>query len=130
MRVSSCVDVCRNRNADFVLEIMQNYHGESFTYEVLKRIIDKYPKDNTKLSPARVSLDSTGVVRGEFGMVETCRSKKEAIKSWLSDERENIRKFAERYITQLDQQINAEQKRADQEIAMRRSQFDADNDGL
>ena len=63
-------------------------------------------------------------------MVETYRSKKEAVKSWLSDERENIHEFAEMHIAQLEQQINAEQKRADKGIAMRRSQFDADNDGL
>ncbi|MDP1558277.1 MAG: RelA/SpoT domain-containing protein [Nitrosomonas sp.] len=115
-------------DADFVLEIMQNYHGESSTHEVLKRIIDKYPKDNSKLSRVKISLDSAGVVRGEFGMVEAYRSKKEAITSWLSDEQKNVREFARTHIAELERQIIAEQKRADEGIAMKRSQFDAGDD--
>lgn len=47
--------------------------------------------------------------------------------SWLSDERENIHAFAKAHIAELERQINAEQKRADQEIAMRRSQFEIDD---
>jgi hypothetical protein len=31
-------------DADFVLAVMENYHGESDTHEVLKRIVTKYPK--------------------------------------------------------------------------------------
>lgn len=114
-------------DAEFVLGIMQNYHGESSTHEVLKRIIDRYPNDNSKLDRVKVCLDSIGVVRGEFGMVEAYRSKKEAITSWLSDGRENVRAFAEAHIAELERQINAEQKRADREIAMRRSQFEIDD---
>jgi ppGpp synthetase/RelA/SpoT-type nucleotidyltranferase len=115
-------------DADFVLGIMQNYRGEPATHEVLKQIVARYPQDESKLSRVRISFDNTGVVSGEFGMVEAYRAKKQAILTWTSDERPEVRQFAELHAAELDRRIISEQKRADEDIEMRRRRFETDDD--
>ena len=48
------------------------------------------------MSGVRVSIDSTGVVSGEFGLVEAWRAKKESLTEWLADERLAVKAFAEK----------------------------------
>ena len=52
--------------ADFSLAVLQNYPGETSTYVVLKEIVSRFPHDDRKMSGVRISIDSTGVVSGEF----------------------------------------------------------------
>ena len=125
--MSDLVTSGNETDADFVLGVVQNYDGEPSTHEVLKRIVDRYPQDKSKLSQVRISFDNTGVVSGEFGMVDAYRAKKQAILEWASDPRPEVRHFAETHAVELELNIVAEQKRADEDIEMRRRQFDADN---
>jgi hypothetical protein len=113
-------------DADFVLAVMENYHGEPATHEVLKRIVAKYPKDQSKLSGVSISFDSTGVVMGEFGFVEAMRQKKTAIEPWLTDPRPEVRTFADKHIRDLDLRIADEQRRAEERKAMRTLEYDDD----
>ncbi len=112
--------------ADFVLEILQNYRGEPTTHEVLKEIVARFPSDESKLTRVEISFDNTGVVSGQFGMVDALRAKKELVQAWKDDPRETVRAFAEEHIRSLDLRIIAEQKRADESGEMRRRQFDDD----
>lgn len=114
-------------DADFVLGILENYHGEPSTHEVLKQIVTRYPQDASKLNHVSISFDNTGVVSGEFGMVEAYRAKKHAILTWGSDLRPEVRTFAEVHAARLDLNIIAEQKRADEGIEMRRLRFNSDD---
>lgn len=113
-------------DADFVLDVMQNYHEEPSTHEVLKRIVDRYPQDKSKLNQVEISFDQTGMVMGEFGMVEAYRAKKQSILTWADDLRPAVRNFAEAHSAELDVRIASEQKRADERIEMRRREFDVD----
>src|SRR5947208_9540893 len=106
-------------DADFVLAVMENYHGEPETHEVLKRIVAKYPQDQSKLSGVRISFDSTGVVMGNFGFAEAMRQKKAALDPWLTDPHPEVRAFAEKHIRELDLRITDEQRRAEDEKALR-----------
>jgi len=115
-------------DADFVLAVMENYHGEVATHEVLKRIVAKYPRDPSKLSGVGVSFDSIDGVVGEFGFVDAMREKKAAIEPWLSDPRPEVRAFAEKHIGNLDVCIADEQRRAEGEEAMRMLDYDDDQD--
>jgi ppGpp synthetase/RelA/SpoT-type nucleotidyltranferase len=78
-------------DADFVLAIIENYHGEPAIHEVLKRIVAKYPNDEEKLTGVSISFDSTGVLSSEFGYVEAIRQKKGVMEPWLTDERPEVR---------------------------------------
>ena len=120
--------------AEFALGILRNYRGETSTYVVLKEIVSRFPDDNLKMSGVRVSVDSTGVVSGEFGLAEAWRAKKESLTEWLADERPAVKAFAERHIAELDLMIASEQRRAEAEREMRNRSYDeddelADNDG-
>lgn len=119
------------KDADFVVAVMENYHGELATHEVLKRIIEKYPGDRGKVASVKSSLDNTGVVTGEFGLVDAMRKKITALESWLSDGRPEVRRFAEEHIRELKVDIADAQRRAEERKALRDLQFDAEegNDG-
>ena len=116
-------------DADFVLAIMENYHGEPAIHEVLKRIVAKYPNDEKKLTGVSISFDSTGVVSGEFGYVDAFRRKKAAIEPWLTDDRPEVRAFAEKYVRQADLRIADEQRRAETGKALRELEYDEDDTG-
>lgn len=85
-----------------------------------------YPHDESKMNDVKDILENTGVVVGEFGMVEAYRAKKQSILVWVDDPRPAVRNFAEAHSSELDIRIVSEQKRADERIEMRRREFDAD----
>lgn len=114
--------------AEFALAILQNYHGERSTYEVLKEIVSQFPDDESKMIEVRCCIDSTGVVSGSFGFAGAYRSKKESLTEWLADERPEVRAFAKRHIVELDRRIAAEQRQAETEIEMRNRDYDEDDD--
>jgi len=115
-------------DADFVLEILQNYHGEIATHAVLKEIVSRYPADVTKVNKIRISIDHTGVVSGELGFANAWRTKKDALAEWLTDERLEVREFAKKHIAELDRMIVAEHRNAESEKEMRNRDFEDDGD--
>ena len=115
--------------ADFALEILQNYLGETSTDVVLKEIVSRFPHDDRKMDGARISINSTGVVSGEFGLAEAWRGKKELLTQWLTDERQAVTAFAEKHMAELDRMIASEQHRVEAEREMReRSQGESGHD--
>ena len=113
--------------ADFALAILRNYRGEASTHVVLKEIVSRFPDDPRKMDGVRVSIDSTGVVRGELGFVEAWRAKKESLTEWLEDERLAVKAFAEKHIAEFDLMIASEQRRAETEREMRNRSYDEDD---
>lgn len=114
--------------ADFALAILQNYNGQTSTYVVLKEIVSRFPDDPHKLDGVRVSIDSTGVVSGEFGLSEAWRAKKESLTEWLADNRQVVKAFAESHIAELDLMIASERRRAESRREMRNRSYDEDDD--
>jgi len=114
--------------AEFALAILQNYHGETSTYVVLKEIVSRFPEDTRKMSGVRISIDSTGVVSGEFGYAEALRARKEYLTEWLADDRPAVKAFAERHIAELVLRIVSEQRRAETEREMRNRNYDEEDD--
>ena len=115
--------------ADFSLAVLQNYPGETSTYVVLKEIVSRFPHDDRKMSGVRNSIDSTGVVSGEFGLADAWRVKKESLKHWLTDERQAVKAFAEKHIAELDRMIAAEWRRVEAEREMRNRSNDETEPG-
>lgn len=115
-------------DAQFVLAIMQNYHGEPPTHEVLKRIIAKYPGNDSMRNGVVVSFDNTGPVWGQFGFADAMRQKKAAMETWLPDSRPDVRAFAQRHIRELDLRIAYEQQRGEEDAALRELKYDTSDD--
>jgi ppGpp synthetase/RelA/SpoT-type nucleotidyltranferase len=111
------------KDVEFILDVLQNYHGEESCHEVLKPIVARCVDDERKMSEVRISLDSTGVVSGEFGMVEALRAKKAMLRPWLDDERPEVKAFAVKHMRELDIGIAAEQLRAEQDREMRQRNY-------
>ena len=117
-----------NTEVDFVLAIIRNYHGEISTHAVLKEIVARFPGDDSKMSRVTMAIDSTGVVRGEFGLADAYRAKKDAMGKWLTDERPAVHAFAEKHIAGLDLMITSEQARVEAAGEMRKRDFDEEDD--
>jgi hypothetical protein len=101
--------------ADFSLAILQNYLGSTSTDGVLKEIVSRFPHDAHKMDGVRSSINSTGVVSGEFGLAEAWRVKKESLTRWLTDERQAVKAFAEQHMAELDRMILSERRRVEAE---------------
>ena len=115
--------------ADFSLAILQNYPGETSTYVVLKEIVSRFPSDARKMGGVLISINSTGVVSGEFGLADAWRVKKESLRHWLTDERQAVKAFAEKHIAELDRMIAAEWRRVEAEREIRNRSNDENEPG-
>ena len=106
---------------DFASRLLENYHGETPTHEVIKELIDRLPENDPRLTRLDICLRDTGGVWGEFGMVAAFRKKKEEIALWQKDSRPKVREFAASYVRRMEQQIASEQRSAEirKELRMR-----------
>ena len=75
----------------------------------------------------QLCLESTGVVSGEFGMVDALRGKKAEMVAWFDDPRPRVKTFAEAYIRHLDQRMASERRSAEQRKELRKRNFDEGN---
>ena len=114
---------------DFSLAVLRNYRGETSTDVVLKEIVSRFSNDDRKMSGVRISINSTGVVSGEFGLAEAWRVKKESLRHWLTDERQAVKAFAEEHIAELDRMIASERRRVEAEREMRNRSNDENEPG-
>jgi hypothetical protein len=108
----------------FIFQVLRAYQGQPTTQGVVKELVARLPEDDRRLDMAEICLQSTGVVAGEFGLVEAYRTRNAQIETWLSDSRSQVREFAERFIRRLEQSIAAEQRRAEEDKEMRRRRYD------
>lgn len=113
---------------DFTSRLLENYHGETPTHEVIKELIERLPEDDPRLTRLDICLSNTGVVSGEFGMVAAYRKKKEAIALWLEDSRPKVRAFAAGYVRRMDQQIASEQRSAEMRRELRMRDYETENE--
>ncbi len=106
---------------DFASRLLENYHGETPTHEVIKELIERLPENDPRLTRLDICLSNTGGVWGEFGMVAAYRKKKEAIALWQSDSRTKVRAFAASYVRRMEQEIASEQRSSEirKELRMR-----------
>jgi hypothetical protein len=108
---------------EFVLGILRTYDGSPKIQNVCKTIIKTVPERSQTWNEVAAALESTGVVRGEYGMVEAYESKVLELSSWVNDDDERVRTFAEWLIGSLQSLIAQERQRTDQNLALRKYQY-------
>jgi hypothetical protein len=113
---------------NFVLCILKRYEGEEFLHDLIKELVCAINPGDGRLEQVEIILDSSGPVWGEFGMRDMYLRKQKEITPWLNDEKEEVRSFAEHYIRSLDRYIAAEQRRAEEEVEMRKREFGDDEE--
>src|SRR5262249_40868723 len=98
-----------NDAIEFALHTLHNYRGEATLHPVAKAIVARLAGDDSRLSRVEILLENTGIVSGEFGMVEALRERKTLMTGWLDDRSAVVNGFAERAIRHLDNRIAMEQ---------------------
>jgi len=107
----------------FVSDVLRAYDGPAFLHPVAKQLIKVLSPDSELLHEVAIALQSTGVVSGEYGMVEAYERKRLEVLDWLQDPHERVRAFAAQYITELESMRDFEQRRADESIALRKFEY-------
>ncbi len=117
----------KNKNkAKIVLYILRSYEGETFLHNVCKEFIKQCPKSKKYKQELFVVLSQMGVVSGEYGFVEGYERKKQEIQEWKKDKSKVIKKFAQEYENYLSKRIDYEKKRADEDIEIRKREFEGE----
>jgi hypothetical protein len=94
----------------------------------VKDLIALLEPGSTELNDIELALDQSGVVSGEFGFVELFQKRRSLVAEWLSDERERVRTFTEKYLRELDRRIAAEQRRAEEDYEIRKRDWGKSTD--
>jgi hypothetical protein len=115
-------------DAKFILAVLENYHGEDTAHETLKRLVVRFPNDEYVRTGVRISLESTGVVMGEFGLADALRGKFEMVQRWTTDPRPDVRAFAQDEVQSLALRITDEQRHAEGRKALRELEYDFSNE--
>lgn len=108
---------------EFVTALLRAYEGQTFLHDLCKEIVNALTPDDPLLSEIETALEATGVLSGEFGGVVALVEKKAQVDSWLGDNRQMVRDFAERYRRQLDNQIASEQRRSEELLELRKREY-------
>lgn len=127
-KLSSHIRPDAREETEFVVRVLTAYRGEAILYDFYKEVVKALAPDDPLLGQVQAILQSTGVVSGEFGLVEAYKQKREALVPWLSDADERVKAFAAQHVKSLDLQIAAEQRRSEEDIEMRKRMYDDPND--
>ena len=111
---------------EFVIGILGAYEGSTAILEVCKEIIKAVPEHSKIWNEVAAAIETTSIVRGEYGIVEAFECKLQGISGWMSDEDERVRNFAEWLTEGLQGLIKHERQRADQSMALRKYRYGVD----
>lgn len=113
---------------EFVLGILRTYDGLPKIQNICKAIIKIVPERSKTWNEVAAAFESAGIVRGEYGLVEAYESKVLELSSWVNDDDERVRTFAEWLIGSLQSLIAQERQRTDQNLALRKYQYGVGKD--
>jgi len=118
-----------NKRIKITFSILRAYKGEGFLHNVCKELIKEYSKNNKDGDKYNkemfIILSQMGTVSGDYGFVEGYKKKKAAVQRWKKDKSSVIKSFVKKYEDYLDKQILYEQKRADEDIELRKREFNS-----
>jgi hypothetical protein len=122
--LQSLVSAGQRADIKMILALLPNYDGSATIHELCKAIVDYLEEDDKLRLNVAIALESTPVVSGEFGLVEAYEARKALVAEWLTDPRPKVVQFATEFLHQIDQQIAAEQRRAENDQAAQRRRLE------
>ena len=117
------VDSADAEDLAFIGSSLQGFGGREELLPVLRAILASDVANDDIVGIVSQVLHETGVMKGEFGAAETYQAKATVLKPWLDDESKMVAEFARREIHTLGLMVASEQRRAQEEIAMRKLQY-------
>lgn len=113
----------RPGDVEFVTACLRAYEGSVHIHGVCKEIIKSVPEQSGIWNDVAAAIESTGVVSGEYGMVQAYEAKRDQIAVWKSDENPRVRAFAAWLTENLERMIAAERQRAEEGLALRKHRY-------
>ena len=107
----------------FVASALQGFQGRAELLPVLRAILASDAADDDIAGVVSQVLHETGVMKGEFGPAQTYQAKVDLLRPWLDDESSRVVEFAAREIHSFELMVASENRRAQEEIAMRKLQY-------
>lgn len=108
---------------EFVLRVLMNYEGKAVILPLCREIVARLDLESPLLRTIDIVLDQSGVVSGEFGLVEQHQQRKAEIAAWLEDSSPSVRAFAVQRSRRLDLRTAADKRRALEELELRKRQY-------
>lgn len=112
----------------FVIGILSAYEGASSILEICKAIIRTVPEHSLIWNEIAATIETTGIVMGEYGFVEAYERKQHEISAWKSDENIHVQAFANWFTEDLQSMIEHERQRADEGLALRKYRYGVGKD--
>lgn len=110
----------------FVLAVLGSYEGISEIYPVVRKVLIGTERSSELFRQAHSTLDESGVVSGEFGFADLQAERRGLLSSWLEDESQTVRDFANERLEYLNRRELAETRRAEASIAAGKLAFGED----
>lgn len=120
MKVAQSGDIGK---IDAGIDVLRNLHGEVELHPVFQEFVKASDGDQERLNELSLALETTGVVGGEYGFVEAWKKKQDELRPWLAHEDARVRNFASKYIEDLDRMIEAEARRVEEKIKIRKAEW-------
>ena len=107
----------------FVASSLWGFEGRAELLPVLRAILASDVANDDVTGVVSQVLLETGVMTGEFGAAQTYQAKADLLAQWGDDENRRVAEFAAREIHTLEMMVASENRRAQEEIAMRRLRY-------
>jgi hypothetical protein len=108
---------------EFVIGVLRAYEGSPSILEVCKAIIKTTPERSRIWNEVAAVIESTGVVTGEYGMVQALEAKQQEVSGWMNDQDGRVQAFAQWLTEGLQPLIEHERRRADEGLALRKYHY-------
>lgn len=108
---------------EFVISVVRTFAGDVPILNICKEIIKVVPERSTAWGEVAAAIESTGVVSGEYGILDAYQAKREQIAPWKDDENPRVQIFAVWLTESLDQMTVSERQRADAGVALRKHRY-------
>ncbi len=110
----------------FLVEVLEGFNGRSELLLLLRQIL-RSPAAPDKIEKSiEWRIEEVGVTSGEFGLGQSYLGKAEMLKPWLEDENVRVKRFAKKLIDGLKNRAALENRRSEEDGALRRLSYGED----
>lgn len=121
--LTALIDGADGDTLAFVISLVEGFEGRETLLPILRAVLASDAATGDIGKAVSHVFHETGVMTGEFGAAQTYQAKADSIRPWLDDASERVRTFAEQEIRSLERSVAAENRRAQEEIALRRLDY-------